>query len=48
MSASVSATMTSEASRSVELYRQMMLIRRFEERALELRKEGRIYGVVHP
>ena len=48
MSASVSAAMTSEASRSVELYRQMTLIRRFEERALELRKDGRIYGVVHP
>src|SRR3954454_5822155 len=45
---SVSATMTSEASRSVELYRQMLLIRRFEERALELRRDGRIYGVVHP
>src|SRR3954470_22266665 len=45
---SVSATMTSEASRSVELYRQMLMIRRFEERALELRRDGRIYGVVHP
>jgi pyruvate dehydrogenase E1 component alpha subunit len=45
---SVSATMTTEASRSVELYRQMLLIRRFEERALDLRRDGRIYGVVHP
>src|SRR3954463_58038 len=26
----------------------MTRIRRFEERALELRSEGRIYGVVHP
>src|SRR5438477_2804832 len=30
------------------MYRQMVLIRRFDELAMELRLEGRIYGVVHP
>ena len=30
------------------LYRQMLLIRRFDERALELRAAGEIDGVVHP
>jgi TPP-dependent pyruvate/acetoin dehydrogenase alpha subunit len=34
--------------RALELYRQMVLIRRFEERAVELRQQGRIHGVVHP
>ncbi len=33
---------------AVELLRQMVLIRRFEERALELRTADRIHGVVHP
>jgi acetoin:2,6-dichlorophenolindophenol oxidoreductase subunit alpha len=31
-----------------ELLRQMTLIRRFEETALNLRLEGRIYGTMHP
>ena len=30
------------------MYRQMVLIRRFEELALSLRHDGRIHGVVHP
>jgi acetoin:2,6-dichlorophenolindophenol oxidoreductase subunit alpha len=30
------------------MYRQMLLIRRFEERALEMRAAGTIHGVVHP
>src|SRR6266516_4540428 len=30
------------------MFRQMVLIRRFDELAMELRLEGRIYGVVHP
>ncbi len=33
---------------AVELLRQMVLIRRFDELAMELRLAGRIYGVVHP
>jgi acetoin:2,6-dichlorophenolindophenol oxidoreductase subunit alpha len=37
-----------DAGLAVELLRQMVLIRRFDERALELRLEDRIYGVVHP
>src|SRR5258708_19480456 len=32
----------------VEMYRQMVLIRHFEELALQLRMEDRIHGVVHP
>ncbi len=32
----------------IEMYRQMLLIRRFEERALDLRLEDRVHGVVHP
>ena len=30
------------------LYRRMLLMRRFEERAIELRQQRRIHGVVHP
>src|SRR5512132_1185947 len=30
------------------MYRQMVLIRHFEELALKLNTEGRIHGVVHP
>ncbi|MFN8525967.1 MAG: thiamine pyrophosphate-dependent dehydrogenase E1 component subunit alpha [Chloroflexota bacterium] len=37
-----------DAALALDLFRQMVLIRRFEERALELRLEDRIYGVVHP
>ena len=33
---------------AVELLRQMLLIRRFDELAMELRLADRIYGVVHP
>ncbi|QKW13573.1 thiamine pyrophosphate-dependent dehydrogenase E1 component subunit alpha [Verrucosispora sp. NA02020] len=32
----------------IDLYRRMVLIRVFEERAVELRREGRIHGTVHP
>ncbi len=32
----------------IEMYRQMVLIRHFEELALQLRIEDRIHGVVHP
>src|ERR1700716_373640 len=32
----------------IEMYRQMVLIRHFEDLALKLRLEGRIHGVVHP
>ena len=39
---------TVDAGLSVELLRQMVLIRRFDELALELRLADRIYGVVHP
>ena len=34
--------------RLVELYRDMLLIRRFEERAAELRMAGLIPGFLHP
>jgi pyruvate dehydrogenase E1 component alpha subunit len=34
--------------RQRELYRQMLLIRRFDERSLELRQADAIEGVVHP
>jgi acetoin:2,6-dichlorophenolindophenol oxidoreductase subunit alpha len=30
------------------MYRQMLLIRHFEELAIDLRQDGRIHGVVHP
>jgi TPP-dependent pyruvate/acetoin dehydrogenase alpha subunit len=32
----------------IEMYRQMVLIRHFEELALQLRLDDRIHGVVHP
>jgi TPP-dependent pyruvate/acetoin dehydrogenase alpha subunit len=32
----------------IEMYRQMVLIRHFEDLALKLRLDGRIHGVVHP
>src|ERR1700737_560203 len=32
----------------IEMYRQMVLIRHFEELAVQLRLEDRIHGVVHP
>ncbi len=37
-----------EPGLSIELLRQMVLIRRFDELAVELRLADRIYGVVHP
>ena len=37
-----------EPQRLVAMYRQMLIIRRFEERSLELYKEGRIPGTIHP
>jgi pyruvate dehydrogenase E1 component alpha subunit len=37
-----------EPEQAVELYRQMVMIRHFEELALKLRLENRIHGVVHP
>jgi pyruvate dehydrogenase E1 component alpha subunit len=37
-----------EPDACIEMYRQMVLIRHFEELALELRHEDRIHGVVHP
>src|SRR5438552_18808874 len=37
-----------ESDQLLAMYRQMVLIRRFDEQAMELRLEGRIYGVVHP
>jgi acetoin:2,6-dichlorophenolindophenol oxidoreductase subunit alpha len=37
-----------EAEACIEMYRQMVLIRHFEELALQLRQAGRIHGVVHP
>jgi len=36
------------ANLSIEMYRQMVLIRHFEELALKLRLDDRIHGVVHP
>src|SRR5919106_3880600 len=37
-----------EPEACIEMYRQMVLIRHFEELALELRQADRIHGVVHP
>src|SRR6266705_470305 len=37
-----------ESDQLLAMFRQMVLIRRFDELAMELRLEGRIYGVVHP
>jgi acetoin:2,6-dichlorophenolindophenol oxidoreductase subunit alpha len=39
---------TPEPDACIEMYRQMVLIRHFEELALELRHAGQIHGVVHP
>ena len=35
-------------AQAIEMYRQMVMIRRFEELALKLRLDDRIHGVVHP
>jgi TPP-dependent pyruvate/acetoin dehydrogenase alpha subunit len=37
-----------DPAHAIEMYRQMVTIRRFEELALTLRRDDRIYGVVHP
>src|SRR5438067_2826150 len=37
-----------DSSELLGMFRQMVLIRRFDELAMQLRLEGRIYGVVHP
>jgi pyruvate dehydrogenase E1 component alpha subunit len=37
-----------EPAECIEMYRQMVLIRHFEELALKLRHDGSIHGVVHP
>ena len=40
--------MTMNKSELVEMLRKMILIREFDELAIKLRTEGKIYGVVHP
>src|SRR4029079_3593709 len=40
--------MTCNATEPVELLRRMILIREFDERAIQLRTAGKIYGAVHP
>jgi acetoin:2,6-dichlorophenolindophenol oxidoreductase subunit alpha len=40
--------MTPDSGQLLALFRQMVLIRRFDQLAMELRLAGRIYGVVHP
>src|SRR5919198_878308 len=37
-----------DSDQLLAMFRQMVLIRRFDELAMELRLAGRIYGVVHP
>jgi acetoin:2,6-dichlorophenolindophenol oxidoreductase subunit alpha len=37
-----------EPDQCIEMYRQMVTIRRFEELALKLRLDDRVHGVVHP
>src|SRR6476661_400413 len=47
----MNTTKTTDSNEAVTLqrmFRQMVLIRRFDELAMELRLAGRIYGVVHP
>src|SRR5439155_17344003 len=44
----LSGRIAPEPDECVEMYRQMVLIRHFEELALKLRQEGLIHGVVHP
>ena len=40
--------MTSKHIDSIDLLRKMILIREFDELAIKLRTEGKIYGAVHP
>jgi pyruvate dehydrogenase E1 component alpha subunit len=44
----VSGRIAPEPDECIQMYRQMVLIRHFEELALKLRQEGLIHGVVHP
>src|ERR687887_2188353 len=48
MSVREPAPPTAEPGQLIEMLRKMVLIRRFDELALELRLAGRIFGVVHP
>ena len=48
MSVETQAPVAPEPDQAIEMYRQMMMIRRFEELALKLRLDDRIHGVVHP
>src|SRR2546427_10073935 len=40
--------MTLDKARLVQMLRTMILIREFDERAIQLRLAGKIYGTVHP
>ena len=40
--------MTLDKPRLVQMLRRMILIREFDERAIQLRVDGKIYGAVHP
>jgi len=40
--------MNLDSTQLVRLYRMMLLIRQFEERAVELHKAGEIKGSLHP
>src|SRR5581483_10454918 len=40
--------MAVDSGQMLAMFRQMVLIRRFDQLAMELRLAGRIYGVVHP
>src|SRR6266542_1171367 len=40
--------MALDKSQVVQMLRAMILIREFDERAIQLRVAGRIYGAVHP
>src|SRR6185503_10790055 len=48
MSVETEVPVAPEPDQAIEMYRQMTMIRRFEELALKLRLEDRIHGVVHP
>ena len=48
MSVETQAPVAPEPDQAIEMYRQMVMIRRFEELALKLRLDDRIHGVVHP
>ena len=40
--------MSGERAELVDMFRKMVLIREFDQRAIELRKAGRIHGALHP